>query len=545
MDKPSKRAYPLGLLLFVLGAILFYRLDSWGVTETSEARYAEIAWEMYHSGDYLHPRLLEIGHYHKPPLTYWITVVAYHLFGVSAWSARVFLQLALLVQVGLVFRIGRLLFNDRTIALGASVVYASMPAVIIGTRGLTTDTYLATWVLLFVWAWLAFKRRGDYYYVLIAYAALGLGFLTKGPVVLIVPLSVAWAINQLIRGGKAPGWLHALGVLLMLLIGLSWFIKLYTENAQFLDYFVLDHTVRRLATNQFGRNKPFWFYWMLVPPLAFPWFLMILPPLFKNLRQPVGLPHLFLSWVVVPLVFFSIARSKLILYVLPVFPGIALMTAWYWFQLDSVLQKKWTTVFVVFAFVVVLGLLVTPAIVPTLYYTPLMYGMIGLIAALALTTARVTTATNYQLPWATFALTMTLTVFATHFLSNNPSLARDQRRVAAYLRRHYPSRTPVLVYNERLPSLAFGLQRPTVSLYDGDRSLQRETQFEQNRQWQRTLINLPEVGLPERYLSGAVVVAKTDDPLPKDFSRYRLDTTLDGWNIYTNPYDSLPIAPPE
>ncbi|MDI3521485.1 MAG: hypothetical protein PWR04_1473, partial [Anaerophaga sp.] len=63
----------LWAVLLITAMALLFNLNGWGVTETSEARYAEIAYEMYQSGDYLHPRLLEIQHYHKPPVTYWIT----------------------------------------------------------------------------------------------------------------------------------------------------------------------------------------------------------------------------------------------------------------------------------------------------------------------------------------------------------------------------------------------------------------------------------------------------------------------------------------
>jgi len=41
-------------------------LGSWGLTETSESRYAQISKEMHESNDYVHPKLLEVNHYHKP-----------------------------------------------------------------------------------------------------------------------------------------------------------------------------------------------------------------------------------------------------------------------------------------------------------------------------------------------------------------------------------------------------------------------------------------------------------------------------------------------
>jgi len=72
---------------------------TWGLTETSEARYAQISKEMFTSGDYLHPTLLGIQHYHKPPVTYYITSLGYSIFGANETGARFFLAIALLIQL--------------------------------------------------------------------------------------------------------------------------------------------------------------------------------------------------------------------------------------------------------------------------------------------------------------------------------------------------------------------------------------------------------------------------------------------------------------
>jgi 4-amino-4-deoxy-L-arabinose transferase len=71
-------AAAFGMLLILLITSGIYPLS-----ETSEARYAEISREMYLNGDFLHPKLLGIYHYHKPPITYWITAIGYSIFGVN------------------------------------------------------------------------------------------------------------------------------------------------------------------------------------------------------------------------------------------------------------------------------------------------------------------------------------------------------------------------------------------------------------------------------------------------------------------------------
>ena len=99
----SRAKFDLSILIFVLAGTMLATSNLWGVVETSEARYAEISREMLLSGDWLHPTLLKIHHYHKPPITYWITAVAYSVFGISAFAARFFLIAAYCAQVVIIF----------------------------------------------------------------------------------------------------------------------------------------------------------------------------------------------------------------------------------------------------------------------------------------------------------------------------------------------------------------------------------------------------------------------------------------------------------
>ena len=93
-------------ILLVIFVVLNIGLGSWGLAETSEARYAEIGREMALSGDYLHPTLLGIQHYHKPPVTYYITAIGYKIFGINEFGARFFLSVSLILQMFFVFKIG-------------------------------------------------------------------------------------------------------------------------------------------------------------------------------------------------------------------------------------------------------------------------------------------------------------------------------------------------------------------------------------------------------------------------------------------------------
>ena len=135
--------YIYGLFLAVILVLLLLDLGSYGLAETSEARYAEIGREMFLSGDYLNPKLLEIFHFHKPPITYYLTALGYKLFGITEFGARFFLQVAILLQLLFVYGISNLLFQNKRISLLSGLIYFSMPLVLISSRNLTTKPDLS------------------------------------------------------------------------------------------------------------------------------------------------------------------------------------------------------------------------------------------------------------------------------------------------------------------------------------------------------------------------------------------------------------------
>ncbi|MGA9324590.1 MAG: glycosyltransferase family 39 protein, partial [Salegentibacter sp.] len=142
------------LILLVIFVVLLAGSGSWGLTESSEARYAEIAREMVKTGDYLHPGLLGIHHYHKPPVTYQITALGYQIFGFNEFGARFFLAVALVLQIFFVFKIGLLLFKEEKVAFASALIYFTFPVALIAARNLTTDAFLTTFILWALFYWL-------------------------------------------------------------------------------------------------------------------------------------------------------------------------------------------------------------------------------------------------------------------------------------------------------------------------------------------------------------------------------------------------------
>lgn len=482
----------LGLLLVLL-LLLLFNLGGWGVVETSEARYAEISREMWQSGDLLHPRLLGIQHYHKPPLTYIITSFGMELFGPDAFGARIFLQFSLLLQVWLVFLIAKVLFGNPRQALLAAVLYFTIPAVLVSARNLTTDSFLATFELAAILAWLRYKTRAKAGWLYFFYLLLALAFLTKGPVGLIFPVLVAIGLggNYTSPDNHTSRWHHLPALLLFLAVGSSWYIYLMVKDAQFVDYFLFKHTVQRYANPEtFGRSKPWWFYLVLAPALSLPWSAILFARFRHLLEMPRPLKRLFILWILVPLVFFSFSGSKLILYILPIFAGQALLTTWLLIHMPVKTARKAMNYGLLYLVVLTVALLVAPLLPVgiTLPWRVLTFPVLILGALAVLWTGE--RLPQQKLVYGALVFTALLLPYSTKLLEHNPQFTNGSRPIAGVIRENNLQDRPVLVYNRLLPSLAFELNKSIVSIDDGSDKLVREVQFESDEKWRQELLQL-------------------------------------------------------
>ncbi|MGD8394975.1 MAG: lipid-A-disaccharide synthase N-terminal domain-containing protein [Candidatus Eiseniibacteriota bacterium] len=334
------------LPLLAVGVVLAFAFQgSRGLTEPDEGRYSEVAREMLVTGDVLSPQLDFKPHFTKPPLTYWCIAASMRLFGPGEWSVRLFLSLAYLGTVLLVARTAADLWGRRT-GIAAGIIYATSLTPFVGASIVTPDTLLVLWLALAVWAFFrgararsAAARRS---WPLVTGVAFGLAFLTKGPPALLFLPAMLLARRFFWRrsDGAAPV-LNVGGVAAFLILGAGWYVLVASHHDGLLGYWWRDEILGRLA-GQHHRN-PEWYGPLVIygPVLtlgALPWSLLW-PRLWRRLSGPIRA----LGWrralqrrpeaaslallVVVPLVVLSLARSRLPLYVLPLFIPLALGTA--------------------------------------------------------------------------------------------------------------------------------------------------------------------------------------------------------------------------
>ncbi len=322
-----RRLMTTGLVAATVAFILFFQLGSYGLVETSDARYAEIAREMFTSGDYLIPRLLGGPHFDKPPLVYWITSLSYAVFGVNEWGARFSQGVAALTVLLLVYLIARHFFS-RSVGLAALLSLVTMPGFIGAERALTTDLLLLVWTTGSLCAFLFWWESRRPAYLLAFYSCMGFSMLTKGPLALFVVL-IAIVVFALLA--KEPLLLRKIlylpGIALFLALGFWWYLVLGIRVPGLLWHLVMTQLLGRMKSSYIGHPAPLYYYLYMFPALSMPWLAFL--PLVVKLRasdpKERAVFLLLATWLVVPLIFFSVPGTKLPLYVIPSLPPLAIL----------------------------------------------------------------------------------------------------------------------------------------------------------------------------------------------------------------------------
>jgi len=330
----------LGVLALALLVGLAFQ-GSRHLWDPDEGRYSDVAYEMIDLHDWLVPRLdPDRPHFTKPPLTYWAIASSVSVFGRNEWAARLPNAVGFALTGLLVFGVARRLgLRDPVFAAGA---WATMWGPALGANVLSTDTLLVLFETLAVYGVIASglvteagpPRRGP---LRLFWLGSGLAFLTKGPPGLLPALAVvAWVAWS--RRAELRRLFDPLGLALFALVGLGWFVLVIWRAPDLLRYFVMHETLGRVATGEYARNSG-WLGWFDVyaPTLAvgtLPWLPLVAASLVHRGRRRAAAGAIdpsarrfLLLWLLLPLVVFVLSRSRLPLYVLPLFVPLALLFA--------------------------------------------------------------------------------------------------------------------------------------------------------------------------------------------------------------------------
>jgi 4-amino-4-deoxy-L-arabinose transferase-like glycosyltransferase len=305
--------------------------------EPDEGRYAEIPREMLSGGDWVIPHLNALAYLEKPPLQYWLTALAYRGFGQNEFTARLCTGLAGYLSLATIFFLGARLWGFE--AGVRALLYASASAlfVLLGHQ-LTLDMSLSFSLLASLACFLlAQARRGDAApwrgWMLGCWAAMAFAVLTKGLIGVLIPAAtlgtyVIWKRDWPLLRRLNLRW----GLPLFAAIAVPWFALAARANPQFLRFFFVREHFQRYFTPIEHRTEPWWFFAPVLVVGILPWLPQALRALLSTVKDRAiegqfDAARILWIWCVFVLVFFSVSSAKLVTYILPAIPALALLCA--------------------------------------------------------------------------------------------------------------------------------------------------------------------------------------------------------------------------
>ena len=337
----STLAKPLNLAIF-LAIITFYLygLGHLPFAGPDEARYAQVAREMFERGDLITPTLGGHLWFEKPSLLYWLMIGSYAIFGVSEWSARLGPAVCGLLTIFAVFWLSSRFSNaDRSVAFCNALMLASSLGFVIFSRAASFDiviTMTLTWTLAFFIASETEQNEKARRRLLAGfYIFIGLSLLAKGLIGVVIPIGivVVYFLLRRRRPAKLVWTSLSWGLSLSALVAATWYGPMFARHgAHFFDEFIVQHHFARYVSNTYHHPGPVYYYPVILILLSLPWIPFMIDALIwvrrwlgKSDDALTRMRTFALVWILVPLVFFSFSNSKLPGYILPVLPALVLL----------------------------------------------------------------------------------------------------------------------------------------------------------------------------------------------------------------------------
>jgi 4-amino-4-deoxy-L-arabinose transferase-like glycosyltransferase len=335
-------------MLFFAVAVYFVALGNSAIWDANEAFYVETPREMLQRGDFVSPTFNDQPRFNKPVLSYWIVAAFYKAFGVSVGVQRIPIALGALALILTAFLLARAA-GDLEAGLWAAAGLAIAPRLMMFGRRIFIDIYISMFMALT----LLFFALAERYpgrrraFLLLMYASVGFGVLTKGPVAAALPALVFGIYLVLHRDlPRVTRMMVPAGLIVVLAIVVPWYAALYHRYGwTYITSFIVGENIARytegLGVEQ--RRGP-WFYLPVVFSDSFPWSLCLFgaaglwladwrrgtglygPPhdsLHARLESGFRIRTLLWLWILVIVIFFTFSAAKQDLYIFPIVPAVA------------------------------------------------------------------------------------------------------------------------------------------------------------------------------------------------------------------------------
>ena len=308
---------PLLAILFMMS--FFAGLGSAPLFDVDEGAFSEATREMISSGNYLTTYIYGEPRFDKPILIYWLQALSVKLFGLNEFAFRLPSALAsTLWGISLYLFTGKLL-DRRTAFISTAVMVLSLQVTIIGKAAIA-DALLNCMLAISMFAVFLYYKERKPRYILLAFAAIGLGTLTKGPVAILIPTAVSFFFFLAMREFRAwiKAVLHPAGLAVFALIVLPWYTLEYLDQGMaFIEGFFFKHNIGRFNNPMEKHGGSFWYY-IPVLLLGISPSTALLVPVLKKIRSLLADPlnSYLLTWFGFVFIFFSLSGTKLPHYII-------------------------------------------------------------------------------------------------------------------------------------------------------------------------------------------------------------------------------------
>lgn len=339
MEKTEK-IVDLTALVVIAGLILLWNLGTGSLLSWDEAVYAQVSKEMLNSHNYMDLTLAGQQWSDKPPLYMWMTVIFYRVFGIGEFAVRLFSALCGIGTVIVTYLLALALYSRRT-AVAAALVLLSTQHFIWASKVGMLDAALTFFITLSLYWFITGEDKKQYlFFSMIAFAC---AFLTKGFGAMLIPMILAVYIvwTKKFNLIKEPALLCGLFAAFIILA--LWHLTAFIHyGKEFISGYFTKHLLARVSGPLEGHEGTLWTYLKVIPNKGRPWGILtffVIPAvlwqaIIKKENTKFALPVI---WALTAITVFSLVKTKLHWYIMPVYPAISVLIGW---GVSKLLDKK-------------------------------------------------------------------------------------------------------------------------------------------------------------------------------------------------------------